>query len=280
MNQRQPLKKAFPALLGIGLISFLSGFWLTYQKDRLAAGEEAQLALSHFVYALQMKDDLAVIDFSHQLEKLESVVAFQALLDSKPICAGGNRGALANPCAPGVHFFVPSRWVCVQTMDKGQGHSLSWMLILRLNPGPIVVGMGCWLGSLMTSLLIWFLVSGKNNSPETPKEMSPPQKGLRHKTDDSRKLDGLSAFTGKPYLLLDDNYVVIKVSPEALPLLGKAESELLNSHLIDLNPSPLLTESMQKGGTHGISNAFMSLANLNATPHPVPQGIILVLEKT
>ncbi len=279
MNPRLYLKNPMPGILGLCLICFLSGFWLTCQQGAQRVDEETRLALSHLAYALQMKDDLAVIDFSHNLEKMDSVIAFQALQDSKTVCAGGNRGALLNQAAPGVHFIFPSQWVCSQITGESQAHPLTLILVLQMNPGPFLGGLVGLLGCLFTGLLVWVVISKKTLSPEAPRE-TPPIKGNPGSVEISRTPVDLSAFTGKPFLLLDENYVVIQVSPQALPLLRKTEAELVQTHLIDLGPSPSLTEAIQKGDTHVVLSAFLSQTDLNATPYHIPKGRVLVLEKT
>ncbi|HXL73722.1 MAG TPA: hypothetical protein VN963_08870, partial [bacterium] len=67
------------------------GFCLSYQEEQTRFYEMSSVAESHLIYALQLKDDMALIDWSKDLEKLPSVLTFQARSGSKVVADGGNK---------------------------------------------------------------------------------------------------------------------------------------------------------------------------------------------
>lgn len=78
--------------LCLSVLAFSLVFSLSFQQDRAQVAEIGYLAWSHFFYAAELKDDMAVIDWSKNLEKLESVRAFLVEADSKNVARGRSLG--------------------------------------------------------------------------------------------------------------------------------------------------------------------------------------------
>ncbi len=75
-------------LLLFSTLAFASGFGLAYRQDRIRAEEIGRLTWSHFSYAEELKDDMAVIDWSNDMKNLDGLRVFQADLNSKVIAEG------------------------------------------------------------------------------------------------------------------------------------------------------------------------------------------------
>src|ERR1700722_16842979 len=115
--QRAP-KSLWNIVFIAALIAATLGFILSYQDEQTRFSEMGLIAQSHLNYALQLKDDMALIDWSKGLEKLPSVSAFQATSASKVVAEGGNKQLCPAVLTDGVSFQFPYRWMVHSSFRK------------------------------------------------------------------------------------------------------------------------------------------------------------------
>lgn len=233
------------------------------------------MAWAHLHYALELKDDMAVIDWSKNLEKMDSVLAFKATVDSRSIAEGGNRNLLPTGNTMGPTYRFPTDWVFVIGGAAGSASPKELTVIFRFGPGP--PGWGFLMGgmALLAGILGLFMMPAgipERLSPTTdPKPSKPlPKKNLNPVPS---KMD-----TQKPYLFLDKNYVIQQTTPEAAKLFQKTIESLLNSHLLDLEPNPALMSAIERSEEVHLESAFASQPKLSVSIKTDPNGTLLFLE--
>jgi hypothetical protein len=271
-------KRAWLALVAFSLVASALAFGFAFQVRSVRISEVAQLAQAHLIYALKQKDDMAVIDWSRDLEKMENVLAFQASLNQTRVAEGGNRDFLSNPGWIGVPFRSIFQW---PRLLEGGGESLSrldFLLIYRSKPDPILCGFTAFLFCFLAGG--WaLLVVGPGHLVEKPHndtlaapslEAQPPAKVL--------PAGPLLGDPDMPFLFLDKSYIIQQANLEASELLQKDSKGLVNAHLLDLTPDPRLMQAIKTGEATKLSGAFLSRPNLSVILKPDPNGFFLFLE--
>ena len=134
--QRAP-KSLWTIVSVIALAAAAFGFIFSYQDEQTRFSEMGLLAQSHLNYALQLKDDMALIDWSKGLEKLPSVSAFQAVSDTKVIAEGGNKQLCPSVLTDGVSFRFPYCWIVQTSLRKDSATPIALTLVFQNLRGPL-----------------------------------------------------------------------------------------------------------------------------------------------
>jgi len=270
-------KKAWLTLLSASslVFAFTYGFAVSERTERVK--EVAQLAQAHLVYALKQKDDMGVIDWSKDLEKMENVLAFQATLNQKSVIEGGNRDLLLNPGRIGTFYRSSAQWVQLSGDGAEVQNQLDFSLIYRSKPDPVLFGFVAFLFSLLLGGFGLFSAGHREElkvdlqrSILTPSAPPPAVKVL--------PANPLRGETEKPFLFLDHNYIIQQATAQASRLLQMNSKALVNTHLLDLTPDPRLMQAIQSSEESKLSAAFLSHPNLSVVIKPDPNGFFLFLE--
>ena len=80
-----PLRNLLLLVL-LALIAFIVSFGVAYQQDEARVMDFGKLAWAHLSYAEELKDDMAVIDWSKNLEKMDTIRAFQVNCKFEECC--------------------------------------------------------------------------------------------------------------------------------------------------------------------------------------------------
>jgi hypothetical protein len=255
-------------------LAFGGAFWFSLQRDRDQAAELGQLAQSHLSYALQLRDDMAVIDWARSLEKSNHISAFQATVQSKQVAQGGNENFIPAQTRPGLHFRFPSNWIFRSDWTVEGSDSNRLLLVYHPSPGPLAIGfavsIGCFLALYATARL--------STRPRSQSSSQPMEPALSSPTRAQPLPIPQAEVDGKKFLFLDRNYVIRKISPEAAQLLGREPSELIQGHLFDLSPDPALMRAIEKGEETHFPKAFSSYPGLSVSLKPDSNGTLLFLE--
>ncbi|HJT24776.1 MAG TPA: hypothetical protein VJ873_09380, partial [bacterium] len=243
------------------------------------------LAWLHLSYAEELKDDMAVIDWSKNLEKLDSVRAFQVLSNSKIVAEGGNKNYLPSSVPQGVAYFFPSEWSFRVGSGKPQAPAEEFTLVLHLGPGPLLWGLFVFGACLAGGCAVGFFLKWGAPAPSHPAKSAPAEKA-------SPSIPASSAETRAPaksavaslkkntaYLFIDKDYVIRQISPEAASFFQKQPGELLNGHFLDLAPDPALIQAFEKSEETKVLKPFLSHLDLAAHLKPDSDGYLLVLER-
>ena len=201
----------------IPLLALALGFVLSYQQDQLRVSELGRIAWLHFLYAEELKDDMAVIDWSKNLEKLENVRAFEAKVDSKTV-AGRKSGLpfVRNPRRGFLSFSI--RWSYHVFSAKEGSPIKEFILVCHSSPGPFLWALFSFFASCLSAagaclsiLLKQKPVSSKDPSlSRNPITVSPSANPIP-----SLKSHSKSMLENIPFLFLDKQYVIQEVSPQA-----------------------------------------------------------------
>ncbi len=266
-------KTSWIALLTLSLAPGLLGFYLSYQDEQTRFSEMCSVAESHLIYALQLKDDMALIDWSKRLEKLPSVLAFQAHSGSKIIAMGGNQEMCPIVSNNGLSFDVPYRWIVHSTFNKENAVSSDLTMVFQDSHGPFLWASFLFLVSFLTGVTLSLLkVTPKTEQTtevsstslvETSKTAPPMIPGM-----DEKSLT----------LALDADYMICHISPLAAKELNRSVSDLVGNHFLDLLPDPSLMRLIAEAKEIKFLKAFPSSPHLSASIRPVPDGTILVLK--
>jgi hypothetical protein len=260
------------------LLAFGVAFGISYQQDLIRVQEVGQLAWLHLVYAEELKDDMAIIDWSKNLQKINGVLAFQATNDSKVAAEGGNRSFLPVSAKEGVSYSFPAKWVFHIEMTTAEKKDKGLTLVYYVWPGPLQWGLFtflfCFITGIGATVLPAYFSPAKIQqpllSPIVPKPVGVASL-VRPQNSSSRD---------KPFVFLDKNYVIQQVSPEAAKLLQRNTTDLMNGHLFDLDPEPSLMQAIEKAEDAKLLKPFLSHPKLSAILKPDPNGTILFLEST
>jgi hypothetical protein len=264
--------------LAFSILAFGAGFGISYQQDFAHAGELGQMAWLHLIYAEELKDDMAVIDWSKNLQKFDDVLVLQAMTDKKVIAEGGNRNFLPTLKKDGVYFSFPHRWDFHKETMNFEKKNEGLTVVYQLWPGPIIWGLLAFSLCLVTGLGTTGLASlfspAKISKP--PLTVSLPKPKVAQAANRPQNIAHLKSE--KPFLFLDKNYVIQQVTPEAARLLNQNSDDLLNGHLFDLNPAPNLMQAIEKAEETKLLSPFLINPNLSAFLKPDPNGTLLYLE--
>lgn len=270
--------RALFLLLVLSFACSFSAFFLGYHQDSARVSSLGQLAWAHLSYAEELKDDMGVIDWSKNLEKLDAVRAFQVVLGSKVLAEGGNRNSLPTQAAPGVAYLFPSDWSFQRTASQGSLAPMEFTLLLHLGPGPFLWGLFAfflsWVIGYGTALGVSpAAMPSKVPTAYEPHSPTPVLQPFQHRGTSP----GLSDQKGA-VLFIDKNYVIQQASHEAAAQLQKNAKGLLGGHLLDLTPDPVLIQAFERGVETKILKPFPDNPDISATLKPQAEGYLLVLE--
>lgn len=278
MSSRFPSKKSsFLIILIPSILAFGVTFLVAYHQDQKYVFESSHLVLSHLVYAFQLKDDMAIVDWSHDMERSGSILAFKASNNSKVVAEGGNRNFLPDRSMEGVSYDFPSQWSFYWRSPKNSQSLQELVLRYRTWPGPFQ-----W-GTLGFFLCVCAGAAGRKSVPSDPNKNPPlvvaPPKSA---TNVPRPIKPVLSFSADPKnsILLDKNFVIQQITPEAAELFKKKPSDLLYCHLLDLTPDPLFMQSIEQAEETLFPNPFLSYPQISVQLKADPNGTILQLEKT
>ena len=273
-----PGKIRFVFFLALLILIFTLGFFLSFARDQSRARDTGRLAWSHLIYVLDLKDDMAVVDWSKNLETLEIVAAFRVKSAGKVVIDGGNLEFLPAAVPEGVSFRAPDRWIFEQREEKAGREPREFVMALHFHPGPLLWGL---FGLTACLLSYWF------NRGSGKQALQSPEGGTAHSEGGSRTspppphppTSPSQVPSGLPYLFLDKHYVIQQISPEASALLQRPSSDLLQGHLFDLEPDPLLMEALSKNQEVKLLKSFKSYQHLSAVLKPDQNGTLVFLER-
>jgi hypothetical protein len=280
-------RRQFITLVLFSTLSFALGFGLSYQQDGNQVGEMGQLALAHLSYAQELKDDMAVIDWSKNVEKLNGLRSFQFKVNSKVTIEGGNQDFLAHPIEDGIGYDFPSSWSYRITSNSDPQNVKEFILICNLWPGPFLWGLFSF-GSAFFAGFIVMALQTKNSKMMSPKiptvasenNFTEPLKTLTSRSNPfSASITHIGASNnGKPFLLVDTALIILQASTQAADLLGKNLDLLNKSHLIDLKPHPLLVQAIENAEEAKFLNPFAEHPHLTAFVKRDVKGCFIFLE--
>src|SRR5665213_3413130 len=197
-------------VLTLSLSAGALGFYLSYQDEQTRFSEMNAVAESHLIYALQLKDDMAFIDWSKSLEKLPSVLTFQAHSGLKVIAAGGNEQMCPVVSSDGLSFDFPYRWTVRSTFNKESGTPTNLTMVFQDFHGPLLWAICLFGVSFVPGLiLIRLKVMSKTNLP-TPYLAVPAIQ-----TEVIGKPSILEVDDKSSTLALDADYMICQVTPFA-----------------------------------------------------------------
>jgi hypothetical protein len=263
-------KSLWIIVLTLSFAAGILGFVLSYQDEQTRFSQMASIAESHLSYASQLKDDMALIDWSKGLEKLPSVLAFRVNLDSKILVEGGNKQFCPITAPNGVSFEFPYRWVIYWQKDSTP---LQLTLVFQNFRGPLFWSLCAFFIGLGTGwALISYIVSQKTLAPATAVETAPIQKRsvIKPITD----ITNDQSFT----LALDKDYVICQATPLAAKALDKQVTDLVGSHFLDLLPDPSVMKAIEEAKEIRLIKPFPSHPHLGALLQPAAHGTVLILE--
>ena len=263
-------KSLWIIVLTLSLVAGVLGFTLSYQDEQTRFLQMASIAESHLSYASQLKDDMALIDWSKGLEKLPSILAFRANLDTKVLAEGGNKQFYPTTAPNGVSFEFPYRWVIHWQKDST---TLELTLVFQNFRGPLFWALCAIFICLGTGwVLISYIALPNALSSSVIPETAPVKKRLVLKPIVETSND--QSFT----LALDKDYVICQATPFAAKALDKQVSELVGSHFLDLLPDPSVMKAIEEAKEVRLIKPFPSHPHLGALLRPATHGTVLVLE--
>jgi hypothetical protein len=270
--QRTP-KSLWTVVFIAALAAAMLGFILSYQDEQRRFLEMDSMAESHLNYALQLKDDMALIDWSKSLEKLSSVSAFQAISNSKVVAEGGNKQLCPSISPNGVSFNFPYRWMVHSSFRKDSA-----------TPGELIVVFQDLRGPLFWGLFLFFVCLGQGWILTRMGGLAKKRSFLIAPTTSSQK----DTIIPKPIasmaddkgftLVLDKDYMICQVTPLAAKALGRQVSELVGAHFLDLLPDPTVMKAIEESKEIKLLKPFPSHPYLSVLLRPVPDGTILIFE--
>lgn len=277
-----PIRVFFPSLV-LALSASLAGFEIAYQQDASQIADSGRLAWLHLAYAQELKDDMAIIDWSKNLEKLGTVRVFQATSNSKTIVQGGNANYLPSAVPDGVAYLFPSDWSYQETSPKSASNSLEFTAVFHSWPGPFLWGCFCFLVSFVSSCGLSFLsrltaTSSAKTGSGPAKEQAPVHLTSSVTVKLPAKPTVIPFGKNDARLLIDNSYIIRQVTPEAASLLHKTVEELREGHFLELNPMPALTQAFEKKDETKILKAFSGCPEIDVQLKPDSEGCVLILE--
>ena len=260
--------------------TFIIGFFISYQQDRIHVSEVGHLAWLHWRYASDLKDDMAVIDWSKNLEGMEAILAFQVKSGPNIITDGGNREYLGVRNQDGISFELPDRWSYVQSLKKDSPASDQFTMVYHSVPGPLLWGLVTSAASLLPLLMSGFISkdSSKNqkNNPGGSSSLGVPSQAS---STPILPADPPSVKINNPHIFIDKHYLIQQVTPEAALWLQKSSDDLSQSHLFDLKPTSRLIQAIDGNEEVKLLNPFLSYPLLSVFLKPDPNGTLLFLER-
>lgn len=278
MTSRPSFTKAAKLALGPSLLAFLVMSGFAFQQERRQVSLAGELAWDHLNYALSLQDDMGLIDWGRGLERMEGIQSFRYGTSSKTMIEGGNQDRLPAATTEGVHFLFPSGWLFEKDAAPGTKDPGILLLVYHPSAGPLAWGSLGMTIVLLTSFLSWAL-QGRSSQEALPTPTPSAREIPRRDRGDGDPLVPVGALP--PYsLFIDSSYVIRQAAPGTATLFGKEPEALMDHHLLDLAPTPLLVQSIERGQGSVEGNAFPSQPDLKVTLKAVPNGTFLILERT
>ncbi len=264
------IKSPWIIVLALACVAGTLGFMLSYQDEQTQFSQMASIAESHLSYASQLKDDMALIDWSKGLEKLPSILAFRASFDNKVIAEGGNKQFCPDTMPNGVSFEFPYRWIVQWQKDSAP---LQLTMVFQNFRGPLFWSLCVFLICLGTGwVLIGYMHSHQALTPTGAAEPAPIKKHSAVKPI-------INVANEQSYTLaLDKDYMICQVTPLAAKVLDKQVSDLVGSHFLDLLPDPAVMKAIEEAKEIRLIKPFPSHPNLGALLQPAAHGTVLILE--
>jgi hypothetical protein len=271
-------------LISSSLLASIMGFGIAYQQDSARFKDLGMIAWAHLTYAEEMKDDMAVIDWSKNLEKLDIVKAFKFSLGSKKVAEGGNLNFLPATVSEGAAFLFPSDWSFRILSSKDPQEVASLTIVFHSWPGPFFWSIFLFSACLICGGVSAFFSAASRATPSKTNITSTNRNNDSTVTASPIRpaMEPQSAplIKNAPYLFFDKNYVILKVAPEAAGYFKKKPEDLLNGHLLELSPDSALIQAFEKAEEAKISKPFPDHPHIQATLKPDPNGCLLILETT
>jgi hypothetical protein len=271
--QRAP-KSLWTFVFIAALAAATIGFILSYQDEQTRFSEMGLIAESHLNYALQLKDDMALIDWSKGLEKLPSISAFQAVSDSKVVAEGGNKQLCPPIAADGISFQFPYRWMVHFSFRKDSVTPIALTLVFQDLRGPLFWGLFTFLACLGLGWALIGLGGLSKKLSSFPESTVSPLKNDPTVVKPIVSIKNDESFT----LVLDKDYIICQVTASAAKALGRQVSELVGNHFLDLLPDPTVMKAIEESKEIKLLKPFPSHPELSALLRPVPEGTILIFE--
>lgn len=277
--QAYPPKSTLLVVSILSVLTFGFAFETAYQQDCKSLSETTRLALNHLLYAAQLKDDMAVIDWGHDLEKAELLSAFRATIVSKMVVEGGNRNYLPpHLTGNGLSYHFPNQWIFHWLSEKSSSIQLELTICYRTWPGPFLWGLFgffvCFLSGMMGSLGRSGQRSFKTAVPD-----SEPSSSKSKPAQQVKPLPPATENLKKPFLFLDKSFLIQEISPTAAEFFKKDAADLIQCHLLDLTPDPKLMQSIENGKEVKLENPFPLHPDISVFLTTNPNGTILHFEK-
>jgi hypothetical protein len=276
--QLSSIKSRFFFLSILSFFAFGAGFTISYQQDQIHVLELGQIIESHLNYALEMKDDMAMIDWSKNLEKLNHILAYRAFVNSKVAVEGGNRNLISGDIVEGISYKFPSDWVFRQAFHGTPQASQEMVFYYHSPTGPFRWGFLNFIVCYLTGGLVWFFAPKGKIAVPNPGSKIEKKKNQPIQTLDVKPTPINSPPGSKPFLFLDKNYVIQQISYEAAQILNKEFSTLDKRHFVELQPDPKLMAAIDKAEAGKFSNPFLDHSDLTVSVKPELNGTILFFE--
>ena len=273
-NTQVTLKSRWMIVLGFTLTAFAFGFFFSYQDEQIRFSEMSSLATSHLKYALQLKDDMALIDWAKSLEKTPSLMAFQAHLGSRLVAEGGNKQLCPVFSNDGIFFKFPSHWWIHCSFLKESTEPIDLTLIFQNQRGPLFWGLSmggiCFvLGLILIRMPTPSTKTILTTTLSTPVAVTPAT---------AVKPVGTVLYETGIFITLDKDYVICQATPLAAKAFNQSLSDLLGQHFLDLSPDPAVMIAINEAKETKLLKPFPSHPNLLASIRPIPTGTLLILE--
>jgi hypothetical protein len=278
-------RRQFIPLLLFSTLGLASGFGVSYQQDESRINEMGQLALSYLSYPEDLKDDMAMIDWSKNMEKLNGLRYFQVKVNSKVTEEGGNQEFLTPPIAEGIEYDLPSNWSYHVTSNADPQNTKEFLLIYNLSPGPLFWGLSSFFSALLAGLMMIALQPrnlkinpSKILAVPSGNDFTNPLTEPTPRAHSSPILQIESPSNEKPFLLVDKALIILQVSTQAAILLDRNLNQLNKGHLIDLKPDPLLIQAVENAEEAKFSNPFADHPHISAFVKRDTKGCLIFLE--
>lgn len=277
MKNSSSLSARWLPVLLLSAAAFCSAWSLSYYQDQTRVTELGNLAWRHFLYALELKDDMETIDWSKNLESLENVRAFQLKVNSKVIAEGGNRSYLPTEAPSGTSFSLVSNWEFRTASQKDPQNPVEFLLVYHAWPGSLIWGLFAFTACFVSGISVQFLVS-RPSLKEPLEDSNPHSAQARPFIKSTRPVASIPLQDEDPFILIDNNYLIQKVTQKAHELLKGEPALAPNGHLLDLSPDPLLIQAIERAEEGRLLKPFPAHPHLSVSLKPDPNGCLLLLE--
>jgi|GEM_PF-6842578 len=262
----------------VSLAAFIGAFQTAYYQDIRKMKDLTDLALSHFQYADSLHDDMGIIDWAKDLEKLDEVRAFRIKINERIVVEGGNRDLLPPTIQEGAFYHLPSNWTYQVTSASNPAQIKTFDLVFSSSPGPLSWGLAVGFWTLFTGAVFLYFpfLAARKNAPSQSRrlEESDPQPLVRNQNSDPQEVRS----TGSDILFVDSHFIIHEAGDGVASLLGKSSQNLRSLHLLDLNPDPALIQAMEKGVECDVPNPLPEYGKMNASLKIAPGGFHIHLK--